>query len=542
MPILEYKRKEARRTIGFFEEDPPNKAVASLTGFEIRKFNRTDLLDPTQLANVAAVIFRQRKSQPNKIARDIKQYAKTLLGHDCRVFLELTPVEPGSESLISYRRFVLKAIEEEQLPASGLQPNEAKSHHWSVDNLPMLTPMVHILDDPSTWIRVAAYLRDFPPGSPPSLALNIEAVDENNEVVEISCAQKVLIQRAFHDCSTVKLVRNSDGRSGVDTYRVFATPKIAYISHSPPYEFFAKIGGRVKISKEYLAYRDNALEHIPFHLGPRLRLDRCALGAQEGIIVSDYVNGAEKLRDCARDGRAVPVIASLFNTTLRAWQDGSRTVERPLQAYLKDRMPDEIPEHRRSLIERYGMLKKPTELQALLDTMGSKPVRVGVVHGDLHALNVLVRNGDAIVIDFEKVADDVPLLLDLASLEAGLFVDGFVGARRTARDLLKSIKSLYEIDALVQHKFNPCDPSDGSAWYFDCVRQVRLQARQIELSSSQYAFALAIELAKKACNRRNFDCVTERSGQVLTAERVRALAYVLAERILLKLSRTNAGN
>ena len=63
--------------------------------------------------------------------------------------------------------------------------------------------------------------------------------------------------------------------------------------------------------------------------------------------------------------------------------------------------------------------------------MSLKPVRVGVVHGDLHALNVLVRGGDAIVIDFEKLEIQLPLLLDLASLEAGLFVDGFIGDRRT---------------------------------------------------------------------------------------------------------------
>ena len=84
------------------------------------------------------------------------------------------------------------------------------------------------------------------------------------------------------------------------------------VNSAPPYQYFVKIGDRNQISKEYLAYRDIALEHIPFHLGPSLRLDRCALGAQQGIIVSDYVSGSEKLRDCARDGRAVPVIANLF--------------------------------------------------------------------------------------------------------------------------------------------------------------------------------------------------------------------------------------
>ena len=271
-----------------------------------------------------------------------------------------------------------------------------------------------------------------------------------------------------------------------------------------------------------------------------MRLDRCALGAQEGIIVCDYVNGSEKLRDCARGGRAVPIIASLFHTTLRAWQEGSATVESPLQAYLKDRMPIEIPGCRRPLIENYGVLKEPMELRALLDTTVSTPVRVGVVHGDLHSLNILVRNGEAIVIDFEKVANGEPLLLDLATLEAGLLVDGFIGDRRNGAELLKSIKSLYQFDSLVGDKMARCDPSDGSAWFFDCIRQIRLHARRNELASAQYALTLATELAKKACSTSVIGGAASCSANAITADRVRALAYVLAQRILVELDKSNA--
>ena len=205
-------------------------------------------------------------------------------------------------------------------------------------------------------------------------------------------------------------------------------------------------------------------------------------------------------------------------------------------------MPNEIPEHRRSLIEDYGTVKKPTELLTLFETIPSTPVRVGVVHGDLHALNVLVRGGDAIVIDFEKVTQDVPLLLDLASLEAGLFVDGFVGDQRVGNDMLKSIECLYESDALVGPNFKPCDPSDGSAWFFDCVRQIRMQARRIELVSRQYALTVAVELAKKSCKTQDFNSSIEPLGQGLTGEEVRALAYVLAERVLVTQSDRNTEN
>ena len=542
MAIYDYYEKATRRKIVFYEEDPPEEAIAYLRGYEFCRFNENALMDPTKLADVAAVVFRQRELNPTRIAHDLEQFAETLLWHDCRVFVEIAPPPKNTKALFMMRTFVVQAIKEKKLPVSGLNLDEAQSLFGPAASAQILSPVIRIIDGHEVWSRVAEDLQNYPPGVPPDLALEIEVDNKRNALNEICCEQKILIRRAFHDCWKVKLVSNSDGRSGVGTYHAYATRRNDLVSSAPPYEYFVKIGNRKQISCEYLAYRDTALEHIPFHLGPRLRLDRCALGTQQGIIVSDYVSGSENLRDCARDGRAVPVIASLFNSTLRAWQDGSKIVQKPLQDYLKDRMPNEIPERRRSLIESYATLKKPTELLTLFETMTSKPVRVGVVHGDLHALNVLVRDGDAIVIDFEKVKQDVPLLLDLASLEAGLFVDGFVGDQRIDTDILNSIECLYEVDALVGPHINPCDPSDGSAWFFDCVRQIRMQARQIELASGQYALTVAVELAKKSCKEKDFDSSKEPSGQGLTGEEVRALAYVLAERVLAKLSDRKAEN
>ena len=528
MVIHEIYKITTRRKIVFFEEDPPEEAAHYLTGYQLCRISTSDIEDPKKLADVAAVIFRQRRYQPRKIAHDLKQFAETLLWHDCRVFVEIAPVVRGTNALILMRGYVVQAIEEKMLPVSVLNKGEAK-------NQPILSPVVHILDYHDVWSKVAENLRDYPPGVSPFLILEIEAVGECNTPIEISCEQKILIQRAFHDCSNVKLVSNSEGRSGVGTYRAYATHKDNYVGGAPPYQYFVKIGDRNQISKEYLAYRDIALEHIPFHLGPGLRLDRCALGSKQGIIVSDYVSGAEKLRDCARDGRAVPVIASLFNTTLRSWRDGSNIENISLQDDLKDRMPVEIPEDRRLLIVDFGDYKEPTELKALLEKGSSKPVQVGMVHGDLHSLNVLVRGGDAIVIDFEKVENGKPLLLDLASLEAGLFVDGFIGDRRTRPDLLTSIESLFEIDVLLEHCSSPCDPSNGSAWFFDCVRQIRMQARQIELMKGQYTLTLAVELAKKAC-KKNLVSSAIHAKEGLNVDDVRAIAYVLAQRILVKLS------
>ena len=332
MVIHEYYSRAIRQVIGFFDEDPPNDAILALTGYEILRFNELDLINSSQLARVAAVVFQQKPNSPYKIKRDLDKYAENLLWHDCRVFVQVPQIEPGS-NLPSLRTLVFRAIEERRLPASGLGILEQASPSATEKNAPILTPKVHIFSFPDTWSDIARYLRQFPPGEPPSLSLEITD-GNNNDLTTLWSPEKVkLVQRAFHDCTKVTLIENSAGLSGVHAYKAYAIRKVDYVGKQTPYEYFVKIGNRQKVTNEFLAYRDIALEHIPYHLGPRLRLDRCALGSKQGIIVSDYVSGAENLRDCARDGRAVPIIANLFNTTLRAWRDSSIKEKFPLRNF-----------------------------------------------------------------------------------------------------------------------------------------------------------------------------------------------------------------
>jgi hypothetical protein len=201
-------------------------------------------------------------------------------------------------------------------------------------------------------------------------------------------------------------------------------------------------------------------------------------------------------------------------------------------------------------VDEFGAKRSLEQLDIQLLTLAEKslPVMVGVIHGDLHATNVLVRDGDAILIDFEKVEKKAPLLRDMACLEGGLFVDGFVGDSRRPQAVLDSIKCLYSSDALTQGRLSVCHPSDESSWFFDCAMQVRLHARQFERSSGQYAITLASELLRKACNSHNFDApLRSRSGNAtgtpstggrslaIRMEETRAMAYILAEWILQEL-------
>lgn len=540
MAILDFSGTRLRTKIGFVEEDPPKEAIDALgivAGYSFYRFDESHLANLGELATTEAVIFRQSPQKPTRVLRKLERYASELLWHDCRVFVEPVPALPGMNGP-ALRKFVINRLDTLKLPPSGLSPNEEKTlgNWFDRQDLPPLTPCVHVLQRPGNWNDVAVLLRSNPAGAPASAELKLEVIGSDGCTLELAPEQEIIVRRAFWNCASVQLVAMMNGLSGVGTFRAYAHLKMGAVASKWPYTYFVKIGDRAKIAREFSAYQANALENVPYHLGPRLRLDRCALGHTQGILVSDYVHGAEPLKECARHGRAISAIANLYNTTLWAWRNSATEEDTPLQNFFEDAFTTPIPDHRKLLIAAYGAAKSPEELKALFMARVSRPVLIGVVHGDLHATNVLVRNNDAIIIDFEKVGTRAPLLRDMASLESGLFVDGFVGDRRSGAELLESVRCLYEPSAFDRDDV-PCHPSDGSTWFFECVRQIRMQARQIECERCQYALVLAAALARKACNPELFqDDTTVSARPKLTSENARALAYRLSELILIGLS------
>ena len=120
--------------------------------------------------------------------------------------------------------------------------------------------------------------------------------------------------------------------------------------------------------------------------------------------------------------------------TLLAWRRAAKEEDRPLQHVLSEMLLTKIPVHREILVRAYGARKTLDELKSAFQRASpSQPVLTGVIHGDLHATNVLVRMNDAVIIDLERIHTAKPLLLDAASLEGGLFVHGFIKDRRTAK-------------------------------------------------------------------------------------------------------------
>jgi hypothetical protein len=457
------------------------------------------------------------------------------LDFDCRVYIRREP-DKTSQALL------LRTIEKLKLPVVGLATEETK--HFSKDwfdgpqSLPH-APFVYVFTG-NDWGAIANIVALNPAGPAPANGLLIEPPEI---AADMKKDRRLLLHRAFHDCRQIRLAQKANGLSGVDTYEVHALlGDKSEVGGDWPFRFLVKLGSRVKILREYTGYQTKAMDNVPFHLGPRLRLIRCCLGATEGILVSDYVSGAETLRDCAREGRGTTAIGNVFNHTLLAWRRAAREERRALGPTLVERMDRQMPQHRQQACERLGLATSIEAMKQAIALCQSLPVLTGFVHGDLHATNVLVRQGDAVIIDLERVEQGRPMLFDAASLEGGLLMDGFIDEDTRPIDvILKSIGPLYEITAF-RRDDHFCEPHSASTWFFDSVRQIRMQARQLERDDThafQYAWVLAAVLLHKACNDCDF-AAPDPLGNVDPMggrrEELRAMAAVIAERILRELS------
>lgn len=471
-------------------------------GYRLQSTEKDDLLN--QAGSMDSVILLPTLGRRGEQAATLEQYGSALLDADCRIYVR--------DAEVSGADVLLNALSEGRLPvgyASGAFKSLDKEPYW---------PRVEIFGHSTSWEELSQLVAKHPAGPSPSYDLEIVGG-------AFSSSEELLVRRAFHDCSRVELEQMSEGMSGISAYRAYASVQEAMLGPSP-YPFFIKIGARGKIVSEVEKYRGNALAYIPFHLGPRLIEQRCGLGAQSGLLVCDLVSDCLCLKDCAKFV-GVPAIASLFNRTLKAWRDTSKVREGLLAAFLAPRLDKRpaIPEARYAIAQELGARHDFDALRRLFALRDrAENVRVGAIHGDLHATNVMVRGLDAVLIDFESQRNDQPLLIDPASLEAGLLVDGFCNDGRTAAEILDSLRSLYTGDLLGWHA-SP-QAATQSAWFYDCVRQIRLHAKHLECAPGQYATTLACMLLSKAAN------ADEKLAQDEDRHHMRAVGYVLAEQIL----------
>lgn len=519
MAIAEFAERRVRTSIAYFGEVPDAafKRIVELLGYrEVIPLTPEVLAKPGLLADVDSVIFSQRSEKPLGVHHALEEFGPTLLNHDCRIYVRVSDHPVLAQLVVN----ALRTVELPAGPLNSLDENQTGQPAREGVGLPF-APFVFVCYSGLPWEPLAKLIAENPAGKAPNQNLLIDAFDADHQPLELKVDEEVLLRRAFWDCSRIHLQKMPDGLSGVRAFRTYAEPAEGLLGPWPVIQF-VKIGPRNKIVKEYENYQGNALLYVPAHLSPKLNLVRCGLGASKGILVGDFVEEAEPLRDCASGGRAGAAIANLFNKTLRSWHQLGRLDEtRSLGEMLIKRLDKPLPKHRLKRVQALGASSDLDILRQFVEAVKSKPVKVGVTHGDLHATNVLVRGTDAILIDFERLDANAPLLCDLASLEGGLMVEAFSKDKRSPKEWLDSIRNLYQRPILgepIKH-----DPHNPSAWFCGCVRQIRLHARELECEPGQYEVALAVALIAKGCNPHQFDD---------PCEELRAASYFLGARIL----------
>lgn len=527
MAICELLKPGTRKKVVWLGIDPPEDGRRA---FEDRAFfvstcTEDELRDHQFRAGLAAVVVSQNPEKPTRIATQISEFVKALLDYDCRVILR-PAVRISDGEKFSFAGMITDAIESAKLHTAGLPENEArKLGDWfAKGNGEPPLPHAHYYDLEVPWPMIANFVAAHPAGPAPNTGLKILPA-----TLQLNESTKLLFQRAFSNCKEVFLEPIDDGNSGISVYRAFADLASGHLV-SWPQPYFVKIGERKKIFIEYQNYVTVVDPYIPFHLGPHLIHERCALGADEGIIVGDFVDESESLLDCARDNRASSAIACLFNRTLSGWYRGATVETASVSALI--RLPtfkDQKFSTRLKHAQELGSTKSPTELlNGLVKIDLGSTVLVGPAHGDLHAKNIRVRATDAIVIDF-FAHRKLPLVYDAACLEVSLLIDGFAEDLKgsdieiTPGELLNALLEVYDHDLFADHP-TPPHPKDSISWFYTCARQIRLYARRMQRHDGQYAAALAAAFLKKA----------SRDPQATGAPASwRAASYLLAERIIL---------
>ena len=510
-----------------------------------------DLRRTEYAIQLEAVIWTQNPEKLNTAPREMGTTVPQLLDHDVRVYIRLATDENLTETP---RKLVVNSLLESKIPVANLRPEERHTILESPERENnFLMPCVYIFESAFSWPDIATVVCDRPADPSPSFELRFDETFLHDRFGFEGHAERVLLlRRAFRDCSELQLSSLDGGLSGAPAFKAYASlgPGFGLVQRGAtgayPHLYFVKIGPRKKIVDEYDNYCGRIFEYVPFHLAPRLRRDRCNLASTQGILVGDFVESSESLITCARGARCVHVISNLFDKTLGGWRKQKRPdTRRSLRSYLETRWQIEgsndriaLPPDRADLVRQLGADADVVPLKKVFEDYGNTSPLVAPAHGDMHATNVLVRHGDAILIDFEKLEQDYPLTYDPASLEGGLLTEGFLEDLEKGTfeptELIQRIEPLYELSALRVDGTTFCRRGDLTEWFFDAVNQIRTLSWAAENEPGQYALTLALCLIRKGCNPHP-------NLQAEVPNVSRAIAFVFGQKILRAIAAKQGG-
>ncbi len=359
----------------------------------------------------------------------------------------------------------------------------------------------------------------------PSLKLYI---DDSEAEVALTLVEKQLLRRAFWDCKSIKIHNLAGGRSEARLFKVDAqfsrdvNPQVEL----EPLPYFLKIDDVEKKKTEIENYEKFGNGFLPFNLRPHLDLKRCVEGCELGLIVGDFVEGADLLLDLIHKGRADIEIRYLFDVTLRCWrQNATKTKGKPGKFN-----PKKISTNtsRTELLRRFGALATPEELNILINSIKDFDYKNAICHGDLHGKNIMTRENEAVLIDFAQV-DFGPINADCAALEVSIAIEKMElsGKKKIKRrEWKKFVYKIYNPEFLLTKPPNTIGLGSEEERLWKSIRKIRQTALTETISENEYSFIIAMRLL----NIAGFDPSSNQDNYR------KAHAFILAESILVALA------
>lgn len=276
MAISKFTSGPLRKQIGFSREIPYDaRDVLEKRGYVCYLLDDENLSRLGQIQTTDSIVLTQTQENPNHIRKDLKRFAH-FLDHDCRIY-----VRHGADA--NSRTFVLSALKSLKMPPSGLTTSDADffgDESFEGRNAPVFAPFLHIVNARDDWNSLATLIASNPAGPPVNEDLRINIRRAGSQTRRLSQEHDLILRRAFWNCSSIEMTEKGNGLSGALAFETYAFLEKGNVGGKWPYRYFVKLGERLIIAREFDRYQTTALENVPYHLGPRLRTDRCVLGRE----------------------------------------------------------------------------------------------------------------------------------------------------------------------------------------------------------------------------------------------------------------------
>ena len=321
----------------------------------------------------------------------------------------------------------------------------------------------------------------------------------------------LLLQRAFSDCSEIELLPLTEGKSNALVFRAHArVGSVAPAAFMLP--FLVKLDTAPNIETELENFRTYVAPHVPFSHRPDLDAGRSLIGATRGILVGDFVEDAASLAQLCSDPSGRGAIYSLFDDALRSWRRHAYADPSTTKLSFTELMPGLIKETEilprivNLARKKFGLTATPNQLVDRLTKASVFNYRRGIIHGDLHPGNVMVRGSEPILIDFFSIWGAAPLIADVACMEVAVCFT--IAPEKTALGRTKVHEKPFrswkkEIDALFAKaclNYVPPlqEPPSEFNWLWSICRQTRMMAHLVGADRGPYEAALVAYLLRRA--------------------------------------------